>query len=330
MSPYNRTEPHIDFQEEDHPKERVGIIIFGAGSKRFRSQALALREEARQTGWFDTMLCITDEDDEIFDKLLKPHVKLIQDYRKGFGLWFWKPILIQHALSTRSDIDVWVYADSGCEISLFGTNRFYNYLKLSVSTGALFFSIPFRERSWTKHSLFKSLNVSEEDSNTCQVQATFFIVRNQENVLNLIDSWTSLVTEHNYENLLEPPKGENSKEGFIEHRHDQSLLSILVKKSEFSVLEWEDRFHRSFYVPNSWVLLYPIHARRAKYFRVTPFLCHISSFDLCKLNHNNPSSVFKLSVLIVRCTSNLYAKFRDVFNALKIKNTFPFSGRKND
>ena len=65
-------------------------------------------------------------------------------------------------------------------------------------------------------------------------------IRKCEESLNIIQEWMDLVVEDNY-NLVNDNLGSDKQlEGFIEHRHDQSILNILLKTNKYKSLQYSN------------------------------------------------------------------------------------------
>ena len=246
---------------------KIHLLTF-AGGNAFRRQAERLREEAESLGCFESITSLTDlSDHQWVREIFHEHGDFIRSQRSGFGLWVWKPVLVAKALHSIADDELLIYIDSGCEFSMRGVGRLDEYFKLALHNEAAFWSIPFLEQDWTTEFVRNKIDPDDNFSKTNQIQATWFILKKCQRTISLVNEWVRFSTQNEYE-LLIGKRGASSAEqnsAFIKnHRQDQSVFSLLVKQAGFRPYPWQDRFAPWLYVKGSWVLDYPIHARRCK------------------------------------------------------------------
>ena len=81
------------------------------------------------------------------------------------------------------------------------------------------------------------MNVNDNNGNSGQILGGILIMKNSENMMKIIDECINvlrtdhlLVTDH-YNKM-----GQCS--GFIDNRHDQSILSLVRKKRRFYCIKW--------------------------------------------------------------------------------------------
>jgi hypothetical protein len=83
--------------------------------------------------------------------------------------------------------------------------------------------------------LFEYLDMSnEKELNTPQLFATTFILRKCDHSVNIVKKWyeTSCI----YHNIDDTPSFLPNDSGFVDHRHDQSIFSLLRKKYGAEIL----------------------------------------------------------------------------------------------
>ena len=141
--------------------------------------------------------------------------------KRGAGLWLWKPYVVLKALELAEEGDYIFYCDSG---SFFcgKIKKIIQNMKEDVWVS----DIPLIEKQWTKPRVFETLQAaSDEIKESNQIQGGFICVRKTTQSVELVREWLNCCCQPK---LLLP---EESKKGeFIEHREDQSLLSVLCKK----------------------------------------------------------------------------------------------------
>ena len=91
----------------------------------------------------------------------------------------------------------------------------------------------FIEKHYTKMDIFYELECNiKEIQETPQYMATIVLIKKTKNTIDFIDRWIEYGTSK--KQLITDRIGinKNSKE-FIDNRHDQSIFSVLCKKSWF-------------------------------------------------------------------------------------------------
>ena len=152
--------------------------------------------------------------------------------------YLWKPYFIQKALSGIAEGDYLIYMDGGnfyYRNSVWDTVQFMEKHKLDMAgsrTGE------YRERDWTKRDVFVALDLDREPYiSQSQCRAGFLIIKKNQRTEELINEW--LAYSQNYNLITDCPNvyGKDNYEGFAEHRHDQSILSLLMGRNEIPYVE---------------------------------------------------------------------------------------------
>lgn len=216
--------------------------------------------------------------------------KIISQHSRGFGLWSWKPFIIQKALEkipTGSDL---LYLDVGCELNPKGLQKLKQYLTdLEHSRGILPFRAvppeddirvenfqyePLIERMWSKQQLLTFLKLDDDHSvsDSPQFGAGIILLRNNNFTCHFISHWRRIMEDypHLYDDISFI---EQQSSDFIQSRHDQSVFSLLCKSNNLdeyrSAYEYFHPRVSSFWedIPiGDWdrIKNYPIHAKRNK------------------------------------------------------------------
>lgn len=154
---------------------------------------------------------------------------------RGAGLWLWKPYVCLKALSGMNNGDYLFYADSGS----YYVDRlsFLRDWMTRNSCDLLPFSLHLIEKFYTKQSLFSLLGCDGvEYRDTWQVLATCFMVRKTSETVDFFSEYLRLAGLPGV--LEDPGSHEEQLDGFVAHRHDQSLFSLLCKKHGLKA--WRD------------------------------------------------------------------------------------------
>tara|TARA_R110002074_G_scaffold189089_1_gene354829 strand:- start:2023 stop:2403 length:381 start_codon:yes stop_codon:yes gene_type:complete len=105
------------------------FITFGAGEQKFVDAGKRLIGQASITHLFYKLKLFTDDDLKNDADFWSKHSDFIENNRKGYGYWLWKPYIIMKAMDMCRENDVLVYADGGCEIDIRKRKQFNNVLE---------------------------------------------------------------------------------------------------------------------------------------------------------------------------------------------------------
>ena len=188
------------------------------------------------------------------------HVAHIAANPRGFGYWIWKSYLVRHVMQNVPQGDIVLWMDLGCQINERAHNRFQDYYNLAQEHGLLCFASGWHEYTWTKGDtaqLIVENNPAHMESD--QIISGIMMWRNDQFNRQLVDDWANISVANGYQYITDAPSLLPNWPEFREHRHDQSILSLLVKKyGRYHALSdetWKPNWHVD-------VVAYPIWATR--------------------------------------------------------------------
>lgn len=199
----------------------IRLVSFGAGLAGIHKALERLEKQARQFGEFDEI--VVHNEQSLDTQYFKVFHGLIQDFPTGYGLWSWKPYLLEKEFETLKDGDVLIYLDAGFEINKTGRNRFFDYLDVLAREDALLFSISNQQRYWTKKE--EALSKPDKHFFRNQVIGGVVMLRVSDKARTLVKRWNELCQFEAGHLLKDQIATEPQIERFVTHRHDQSLLS---------------------------------------------------------------------------------------------------------
>ena len=238
------------------------LLTFGGPTTEYHNCVNRLCNEGIELGCFDVIKGMTEIDlmeDKDFWNL---HSNFIKNNKKGYGYWIWKSyIIMKYLQENMKDDDILIYMDAGCTINKKGKLCLLEYIQLLESSkycGIISFQMNhLLEIHYTKNKLFDYLNTSNNDMLSGQCMATVIIIKKNKHSLLIINEWYRISCI--YDLLNDDHINNNNND--IHHRHDQSILSLLVKKYGSIKIPDETFFH-----PN-WIkdgALYPFWSTRIK------------------------------------------------------------------
>ena len=207
--------------------------------------------------------------------------------KRLFGYGCWKAEIIKKFLKKVPNNSIVQYSDIGCHLNIKGLNRLKEYTSLCSKRGILTFqyklpkqkklksikNIRFQryfEYEYTKMDLFKFLIKKNKINifNSEQIMSGIIFFKKNKFSVNLLSIWEKILKKNN---LIDDSKScySNHKK-FVEHRHDQSVFSLICKKKGIYSIssaecEWAEKRNKRI-----WQHLknFPIHARRDKKYNI--------------------------------------------------------------
>jgi len=211
----------------------VHLITYGC--EGFSKSLIRLQKEALNTGWFSSIRAYTPNKIPT-DVYILPRKK----HLRGGGYWAWKSYIVKETLKTIPEGDLLLYLDAGCTINSSAKFRFKEYLSMATLNDFLGFHCC-SEKQYTKRDLLIELGCdSDKYLNTLQIISGIIFFKNIPRIRKFVDDWYSITRISHFIDDTSS-KIENYPE-FIEHRHDQSCLSLLAKKSNLYSIDDETYF----------------------------------------------------------------------------------------
>jgi hypothetical protein len=214
-------------------KYRIGIVYFADGSIVNKVAAWRLYLQIYRSRIVTTIGAYNLS--RINHKLTSEDKKFISKHRnnRGYGYWLWKPLIILDFLEKNKNLDFIIYLDVGCEFiaNKNSLETLSKYLIKAKSNDFVAFSTEV-ERYWSKQALIRYLKLERQLIDSPQIQSGI-IIFDAKIVEKICEKWIEIMRYNNYQLLKDVPKSKIVQEDkeFKEHRHDQSIFSIIAKKS---------------------------------------------------------------------------------------------------
>jgi hypothetical protein len=237
------------------------LISFGAPDKKYVYTRTRFYNEALNLGVFASIKVFSELESFEYTKDLLDHKDFLYSTR-GFGYWIWKYFLISKLMCDVKDDDVILYCDSGCTLNPNGLSRLKYYVNTTYECGSLVFDVGHPEFKYTKmdtyNRVFKN-DLSHLETN--QICATVFFLKNTSINRNIIEKIKSILIERNYHYATDEQSELQNDSRFLEHRHDQSVFSLIAKQNNFFVIPDETYWNPDWNVSGK---KYPIWATRLR------------------------------------------------------------------
>lgn len=201
------------------------LLINYANAVFRKSQKLNSRT-GLTVGLFDKVISYSPRD---IDPDFYERNKKILSQEKGNGYWLWKPYFIKKALDMLSFGDFLFYCDSGS----YFIRPITPLIEISSERGQelIVFELGRIERAWTKRDAFILMDSdSPEYSDSKQRLACFSLWKKSKFTMDFICEFLYFAQDERIITDLENQCGHSNYPEFEEHRHDQSIFSLLTKK----------------------------------------------------------------------------------------------------
>jgi hypothetical protein len=173
---------------------------------------------------------------------------------RGYGFWMWKPIILRQTLDMLDEGDIVAYVDSG---NMIINSLDYIFNEVDRNGIVLFDNrdgnyqrTTHINKEWTKRDAFILMGCDDESYyNSVQVDASYQFYKKCKMTECFISEY-SLFCEN--ENIISdrPNITKENLPCFIDHRHDQSIISLMAKKYNISLLpepsEWGNYLQRPY------------------------------------------------------------------------------------
>lgn len=202
------------------------FVTFGTGA--YAPHARALAKNALEVGRFDTAVAYGESD--LSNEFRRSRSEVLQ-IERGFGAWSWKSYIISKRLAQLEDGAVLAYCDSLYSFKRDARETVEGWLR--DRDLVLFHNKPsehiFLERHWSKYDAFHVLGANlTVHGQTPQVWAGFVCLRKTFDTVALVREWSDRCADVRL--MCDAPSiyGHEAP-GFVEGRHDQTVLSLLSK-----------------------------------------------------------------------------------------------------
>lgn len=226
-------------------------ILISFGNWDYYSSLQKLKLSAEIKGHIDSIVLFKDSD--IDPDFYKKYIRHFCDGR-GFGYWVWKAYFIKKIFNSIDDDVAILYVDAGNEV-IDDLTPLYDVCSIDEKGVVLFNNcdnpdgIILKNNQWTKSDCFNLMGLNTaEYINGDQVNASYILFRKTNFSAMFFDEFFNACK--NYNIISDAPNvTEDFNKDFVDHRHDQSVLSLLSIKYKITILRDPSQYgkHRQFF-----------------------------------------------------------------------------------
>lgn len=203
------------------------IIAANYADQKFRRAQKLNSKTARQWG-ADRVIEYTDAD---IDPKFRAANKEILDHPRGGGYYLWKPYVFYRAYQEMGEDDYLIYTDAA-SIYVDSIQKLIDAMeKEQVSLMLFSLQNEMLERKYTKRDAFILTGCDEEKyTNTPQSIGGYMVCKKKPEVEDFFQEVLSYAQDVRIISDRPNTMGKENYPDFVDHRHDQSVISLISKK----------------------------------------------------------------------------------------------------
>lgn len=252
----NKTEQpdQIKQQPESYSKKEIiidtnkkYILLYDDDSGAFKDDIEKLIISIKQNSDFEIIVFHrTDFKEEFVEK----NQNILNQYRGG-GYWLWKPYIINETLKRLENDDLLFYIDSTYYFTetftdlykdIFNSNNNLLLWKNKPNESSYFL------KNWCKRDVVQKYNMEDAvyNKNAQACWSGAILLKKNSFTDIFINEWLNMCC---CDDITDRPSVGGNTNDFIDHRHDQSLLSILVHKYNINLHTFEKKYLQNVRIP---------------------------------------------------------------------------------
>ena len=208
------------------------VLTAGLGGDNFKEAADRVVKDSLRFSFVKKAVAVYEKDlPLVCPSSYTNYRAFLNSKHHGYGYFSWKSEIVMQGLSGYwGDFEGVIWIDAGCEVfpTLFTQLRLKTWLIKSKKYGVHCFTLRTPESSYTKKDVFGLFPQLQSNDKTDQIQATWIIFHKFASPL-AAEWFKKSQLGINYLDLSVSKQGDPSE--FIEHRFDQSLLSLTLKSN---------------------------------------------------------------------------------------------------
>ena len=172
------------------------------------------------------------------DEAFKARNEKILKQPRGAGYWIWKPYIIWKTLCQVAPNDFVVYSDTGTALR----QSLIPLLNKAYKSDIMLLESYHTNKRYIKRDVYHLMGISEKARDDTQLSATMVIAKNTPKARAFFKAWALLMED---ERLATDMPSTLTKEHtfFVDHRHDQAVLTLLVARIQEKQKPYTQRPH---------------------------------------------------------------------------------------
>lgn len=221
------------------------VILTNLSNKLFKDSRDLLNISAIEAGI--NKIYSYDFEDIIYSEFFKRNESILSQ-PKGLGYWLWKPYIILEASKKINEDDIVFYSDCGINI----IKHLQPLIDICNNEAdiMLFANSNYTNRIWTKRDCFILMDCDEEKYwNGVHCDAAFMLFRKTSHSIQFLEEWLLFGRNENIITDIPNICGEENLPEFVDHRRDQSIISLLAIKYGVEFYRMPTQFGNHYKLP---------------------------------------------------------------------------------
>jgi|LauGreSuBDMM15SN_2_FD.fasta_scaffold04583_2 hypothetical protein len=223
------------------------VLLYDDDSGAFKDDLVKLIISIKKFSDFEIIVFHRNDFREEF---VEKNKNILNQYRGG-GYWLWKPYIINETLKRLRTGDLLFYVDS----KYYFTENFTDLYKdiFNVDNNLLLWKNKPNESSyflknWCKRDVVQKYNMEDGvyNKNVEACWAGAILLKKNSFTDIFVNEWLGMCC---CDDITDRPSFGGNTSDFIDHRHDQSLLSILVHKYNINLHTFEKKYLQNVRIP---------------------------------------------------------------------------------
>jgi len=219
-------------------------VLISFANQKYAKSLNELYSSASNPGNVDTVYAYTFEWLKTTDFYKKN--RYILDRPRGAGYWIWKPYLILESFKKIKDEGIVLYSDAGIQV-IEDLTPLFEIAEKKAKNNRMVFRIPHvgtihQNKMWTKRDCFILTKCNEQKYwDGYLVNGALSLWKKTEENIQFLNEWLKYIRDPRI--VTDDPNmfGPNDLM-FKDHRHDQSVLSLLAMKYDFEIFRDPTQF----------------------------------------------------------------------------------------
>jgi hypothetical protein len=206
------------------------VLTAGLGGNNFRAAANRVVEDASRFKFVKKAIAVYEEDlFMVCPSTSSQYGQYLNPAHHGYGYFSWKSEIVMRGLTGYwGEYDGVIWIDAGCEVyaSVLTSLRLKKWLRDSKLSGVHCFALNTPENIYTKRDVFELFPGLQSNDSSDQIQATWIIFH--KSALAIAQEWFNK-SQSGINSLDLSVSKQGDPSDFVQHRFDQSLLSLTLK-----------------------------------------------------------------------------------------------------
>lgn len=232
----------------------MNIHCISYASNHWLNRITSFKQMIEGTPYFDDYQIYGFDD---LDTDFRSDFHTILEMPRGGGYWIWKSQIIKQHLKKLNEGDILYYADIGCSFNnnkqALSTFNFYN--NYIANNSILRFCLEHKEKGYTNTKTINFFAAKynfnlELLKNSNQLMATIMGFKKDDKTIKFLEEFYKCLEEDKFL-ITDTYNSQEACQEFKDHRHDQSMFSLLHKCMKYSdpikdhtySSNWTDNLH---------------------------------------------------------------------------------------